>query len=229
MTAADDAHEHPRRRRDALRRRRRPRRARASSATRSARRSRKVLIVHPPTLGARAAALREQLAEPLRGAARRGARRRGRQARRGRRVLLADPRPGRLHPQRRRRSASAGARSPTSPASSPPPGCAACALVQVPTTVLGMVDAAVGGKTGINTNEGKNLVGAFHAPAAVLCDLDAARHPAAQRDPRRIRRDREGRLHPLPRDPRPHRGRRRRAPPTRPRPSSAASSSSRST
>jgi 3-dehydroquinate synthase len=44
--------------------------------------------------------------------------------------------------------------------------------VLIPTTVLGMVDAAVGGKTGINTNEGKNLVGAFHAPAAVLCDLD---------------------------------------------------------
>jgi len=46
------------------------------------------------------------------------------------------------------------------------------AVVQVPTTVLGMVDAAVGGKTGINTAEGKNLVGAFHAPRAVLCDLD---------------------------------------------------------
>ncbi|BDZ63081.1 3-dehydroquinate synthase [Agromyces mangrovi Wang et al. 2018] len=45
-------------------------------------------------------------------------------------------------------------------------------LVQVPTTVLGMVDAAVGGKTGINTAEGKNLVGAFYAPSAVLCDLD---------------------------------------------------------
>ncbi|WP_127793563.1 3-dehydroquinate synthase [Agromyces sp. LHK192] len=45
-------------------------------------------------------------------------------------------------------------------------------VVQIPTTVLGMVDAAVGGKTGINTNEGKNLVGVFHAPAAVLCDLD---------------------------------------------------------
>ena len=45
-------------------------------------------------------------------------------------------------------------------------------VVQVPTTVLGMVDAAVGGKTGINTNEGKNLVGVFHAPAAVLCDVD---------------------------------------------------------
>ena len=45
-------------------------------------------------------------------------------------------------------------------------------LVQVPTTVLGMVDAAVGGKTGINTAEGKNLVGAFYAPTAVVCDLD---------------------------------------------------------
>ncbi|MEI8055795.1 MAG: 3-dehydroquinate synthase [Actinomycetes bacterium] len=45
-------------------------------------------------------------------------------------------------------------------------------LVQVPTTLLGMVDAAVGGKTGINTAEGKNLVGSFHPPSAVLCDLD---------------------------------------------------------
>ena len=44
-------------------------------------------------------------------------------------------------------------------------------VVQVPTTLLGMVDAAVGGKTGINTEEGKNLVGAFHPPRAVLCDL----------------------------------------------------------
>ncbi len=46
------------------------------------------------------------------------------------------------------------------------------AVVHVPTTLLGMVDAAVGGKTGINTAEGKNLVGAIHEPAAVLCDLD---------------------------------------------------------
>ncbi|TYL45270.1 3-dehydroquinate synthase [Nocardioides sp. BGMRC 2183] len=45
------------------------------------------------------------------------------------------------------------------------------AVVHVPTTVLGMVDAAVGGKTGINTDAGKNLVGAFHEPAGVLCDL----------------------------------------------------------
>src|SRR5690349_5857230 len=46
-------------------------------------------------------------------------------------------------------------------------------VVHVPTTLLGMVDAAVGGKTGINTSEGKNLVGAFHPPAGVLCDLAA--------------------------------------------------------
>jgi 3-dehydroquinate synthase len=45
-------------------------------------------------------------------------------------------------------------------------------VVQVPTTVLAMVDAAVGGKTGVNTAEGKNLVGAFWPPRAVLCDLD---------------------------------------------------------
>lgn len=44
--------------------------------------------------------------------------------------------------------------------------------VSVPTTVLAMVDAAVGGKTGVNIPAGKNLVGAFHEPVAVLCDLD---------------------------------------------------------
>lgn len=46
-------------------------------------------------------------------------------------------------------------------------------VVLVPTTLLGMVDAAVGGKTGINTPAGKNLVGAFHPPAGVLADLGA--------------------------------------------------------
>jgi 3-dehydroquinate synthase len=46
-------------------------------------------------------------------------------------------------------------------------------VVQVPTSLLGMVDAAVGGKTGINTAAGKNLVGAFHPPAGVLADTDA--------------------------------------------------------
>jgi 3-dehydroquinate synthase len=42
--------------------------------------------------------------------------------------------------------------------------------VQVPTTLLAMVDAAVGGKTGVDTPQGKNLLGAFHPPAAVIAD-----------------------------------------------------------
>ncbi|MCU1574797.1 MAG: 3-dehydroquinate synthase [Micrococcaceae bacterium] len=45
-------------------------------------------------------------------------------------------------------------------------------IIHLPTSLLAMVDASVGGKTGINTAEGKNLVGAFHPPAAVLVDLD---------------------------------------------------------
>lgn len=45
-------------------------------------------------------------------------------------------------------------------------------VLQVPTTVAAMVDAAIGGKTGINTSEGKNLVGSFHTPIAVVEDLD---------------------------------------------------------
>ncbi|WP_243837761.1 3-dehydroquinate synthase [Cumulibacter soli] len=44
-------------------------------------------------------------------------------------------------------------------------------VVHVPTTLLGMVDAAVGGKTAINTSAGKNLVGAFYPPVGVLCEL----------------------------------------------------------
>jgi 3-dehydroquinate synthase len=44
--------------------------------------------------------------------------------------------------------------------------------IQVPTTLLAMVDSAVGGKTGINLPQGKNLVGAFYQPAHVICDLD---------------------------------------------------------
>jgi 3-dehydroquinate synthase len=48
-------------------------------------------------------------------------------------------------------------------------------VVHVPTTLLAMVDAAVGGKTGLNTAQGKNLVGAFHEPAAVLCELSTLR------------------------------------------------------
>jgi len=47
------------------------------------------------------------------------------------------------------------------------------AVVHVSTTLLGMVDAAIGGKTGVNLAAGKNLVGAFWQPSAVICDLDA--------------------------------------------------------
>jgi len=45
-------------------------------------------------------------------------------------------------------------------------------LLNVPTTLVGMVDAAIGGKTGVNLPEGKNLVGAFWQPVAVVCDPD---------------------------------------------------------
>jgi 3-dehydroquinate synthase len=46
-------------------------------------------------------------------------------------------------------------------------------VVQVPTTLLAQVDAAIGGKTAVNLERGKNLVGTFHQPALVVCDVDA--------------------------------------------------------
>jgi 3-dehydroquinate synthase len=49
------------------------------------------------------------------------------------------------------------------------------ALIQVPTTLLAMVDSAVGGKTGVNLPQGKNLAGAFWQPRAVVCDVDVLR------------------------------------------------------
>ena len=80
-------------------------------------------------------------------------------------------------------------------------------IVHVPTTLLGMVDAAVGGKTGINTDAGKNLVGAFHQPRGGAGRPGDAGDVAAQRDRRGHGRDREGGLHRRPGHPRPDRGR----------------------
>jgi len=54
-------------------------------------------------------------------------------------------------------------------------------FVQVPTTLLAQVDSSVGGKVGVNLSAGKNLVGAFHQPKLVLCDLDIL-HTLPSRD-----------------------------------------------
>lgn len=131
----------------------------------------KVLIVHPPTLGAKANALREALSERFE-------------------VLLAEVPDaedakrvevaafcwqimGQTDFTRTDAVIGLGGGATTDLA-----GFVAATwlrgvrLVQCPTSVAGMVDAAVGGKTGINTSEGKNLVGSFYAPAAVVADLD---------------------------------------------------------
>lgn len=131
----------------------------------------KVLIVHPPTLGAKAEALREQLSARYQ-------------------VLLAEVPDaedakrvevaafcwqimGQTDFTRTDAVIGFGGGATTDLA-----GFVAATwlrgvrLVQCPTSVAGMVDAAVGGKTGINTSEGKNLVGSFYAPAAVVMDLD---------------------------------------------------------
>ena len=69
-------------------------------------------------------------------------------------------------------------------------------VVHVATTLLGMVDAAIGGKTGVNLPEGKNLVGAYWQPGAVLCDTELLGVVAAAGVAQRVRRDGEV---PLPR------------------------------
>ncbi len=53
--------------------------------------------------------------------------------------------------------------------------------VQIPTTLLAMVDSSIGGKTGVNTRDGKNLIGAIHHPLLVIDDLDVLKIAAPTR------------------------------------------------
>ena len=64
-------------------------------------------------------------------------------------------------------------------------------FVQVPTSLLAQVDSSVGGKTGINSPQGKNLLGAFHQPVLVIADTARARHAVAAPVPRRLCRGRQ--------------------------------------
>ena len=57
-------------------------------------------------------------------------------------------------------------------------------FVLVPTTLLAMLDASVGGKTGVDTPHGKNLIGAFHPPVAVVADPATLQEPCRCRVPR---------------------------------------------
>src|ERR1700689_864820 len=67
--------------------------------------------------------------------------------------------------------ASAGGAPPAPPDLWAPAGSRGGRVVLLPTTLLAVTDAAIGGKTAVNIPEGKNLVGAFHSPAGVLADL----------------------------------------------------------
>nr|WP_231979789.1 3-dehydroquinate synthase family protein [Tessaracoccus coleopterorum] len=127
----------------------------------------RVAVIHPARWEGSRAASRSS-----RGARHpdRGARRRGRQDPSCAGRLLGRARRGGIDPQRPRDRGRGGTTTDLA-------GFVAAswlrgvAYVSVPTSVLGMVDAAVGGKTGINLAAGKNLVGAFYEPRAVLCDL----------------------------------------------------------
>jgi 3-dehydroquinate synthase len=132
---------------------------------------RKVLIVHPPTLAAAAAVLREELAGDLEVLLAEVP-----DAEAGKRIEVAAfcwQVMGQADFTRSDAVIGFGGGAVTDLA-----GFVAATwlrgvrLIQIPTTLLGMVDAAIGGKTGINTAEGKNLVGSFFAPSAVVVDLD---------------------------------------------------------
>lgn len=137
---------------------------------------RKVLVVHPPTLAARAAELRDRLLADTANGPREVLLAEIPDAEQGKRIEVAAfcwQIMGQSDFTRTDAVIGYGGGAVTDLA-----GFVAATwlrgvqVVQVPTTVLGLVDAAVGGKTGVNTNEGKNLVGAFWAPRAVIGDLD---------------------------------------------------------
>ena len=137
---------------------------------------RKILVVHPPTLGARAAELRDRLLADTADGRREVLLAEIPDAEQGKRIEVAAfcwQVMGQADFTRTDAVIGYGGGAVTDLA-----GFVAATwlrgiqIVQVPTTVLGLVDASVGGKTGVNTAEGKNLVGAFWAPRAVIGDLD---------------------------------------------------------
>ncbi|MFS0852079.1 3-dehydroquinate synthase [Microbacterium sp. 179-I 3D4 NHS] len=137
---------------------------------------RKILVVHPPTLAARAAELRDRLLADTENGPREVLLAEIPDAEQGKRIEVAAfcwQVMGQADFTRTDAVIGYGGGAVTDVA-----GFVAATwlrgiqVVHVPTTVLGLVDAAIGGKTGINTAEGKNLVGAFWAPRAVIGDLD---------------------------------------------------------
>ena len=161
--------------------RRAPRASTRSSSARGPARRRLVAARGPALLRHRRDGRRRSTASARRAARRAG---RGRARARGRRRW---PRPseccaswpGRDDPRRTTWSPSAAASSATWPASAPHTYQRGVPVVQVPTTLVAQVDSAYGGKTGVDLPEGKNYVGAYHLPAAVLADTVDARDAAA--------------------------------------------------